>query len=1227
MNTLTGKSSGIALLLVAALIAALFAWGTFPVGAQDADPTITLSPTSAMPGDRVQVTGENFTATGTDATPTNRVVAITLDTGTVRGGAGVPVSPDGSFVANIILNDDVTEGTRTVTATGQGTDTDTAELTVTVTPEIRSLTPDEVNNADGGTVAVVIFGFGAGAVEVTATDSEGEAIQVDATDSDNTVEITGVAGDTATGNIAIPADTPTGTVTVTATKDDAVAMKDLEVVAPTITLDPMSADNSMAVTVNVDGENFSGTNAIAVSAKYSGDDGAAIDIDPTDTADSDAGRNLEATPADGEFEGQEVVFPVGQMAGEIVITASYTDGTDTWEDMETFTLSSAPPAQVMGVNVVAGAGSIAVSWNQVEAVNRMSTAETPVLLEKRPAADGYLVAWKLVSETTWPPANMAEIDGGDQVYHLITGLTPGVPYMVRVTAMNDDTANGMASGISPGSVGTPAAIPDVPMAPGLVQNLSITPVSHTQLSVSWNAPASDGGSAVTGYSVEYREFGTGSWMPVTRTGSNVGQPISGLTGGIWYEVRVAAMNSEGTGNYVQGSAQTMATPETVVVPDRTPNDVDLSSYKAGAAVRIDIDADADAMIPGGEDIVVELPKFGLPSSISTSEVLIDSDGYVGNPSDVTVSGSKITIEVPAREATSSGSQRTSIPVGDYSIRIKQGAGVTNPVAAGDQTVKITDADATAEEHDVTIVHVVSLSAGSVTRGDDLTLTIKGFANGTASVSINGTQVGQTEVSGNVGEFAIDTSHSAVEAGQDNVVTVIDSTGDDGRGDGRTALSDSFTIKPKVAVDPDSTTPSKDVEISLSDWPANQRISSVKIGGIAATVPANTSTDGDGAATFDVMVPRNALTGTQTVEVTGGSTTATTTIGIDVLLLTVSPSEVVPGAQVTISGSGFAKNTAVDEDSFMIDGSSVDPGADATSTSAGNISITVTLPLDVGSGTKKVELAIGGRDGEGELTVPKPSISLDPATSVPGSTITVTGSAFAANERVEVSFAGAIEEVGRADGNGDVSVRLTIPSTAGVGSSNEVMVKTRPASGDAGVNISAKETHKTPGPGITVTAEARVGGHITISGTNFASFSQLTTVTVGGLNAMPSPAPETDKNGAFSFQARVPRIGAGSHTVTVRDNRNNSATESFEVVTTAVINTPEEVFGVLGDSLVSVWSLNNATKVWSAYFPGAPEGVSDLTGVSSGDIVWINVSEDVMFQGGMLTTGWNLISLE
>ena len=1145
--------------------------GTTPSSTSVEVESVSVSPTSAKPGEAVTVTGMG--------SPADATVYIFMEDTRVTSAS---ISSNGSFAAAFIVPDDASGGSNTVGARASASATENlATATLMVEPTL-SLSSTSINNDVSNTITAEIRGFMTGDVTFTAGDvALGSG-------SGSSVELTIDAGALAAGNARI-----------TATQGSLSAMAYLEVVTPAITLSAAPMDNSSAFGVTVAGSNFGPGSTATVTG---------------------AGVTGSFALSDGGFSGM-ITLPAGTAAGEVTITATSGD----YDATASFMLTQAPPAQVMGVSVTAAEGSLAVTWNQVQATTGA---------EVRPAASGYKVEWKMVSAAAWAADDMAMVAGSDQAYLLISDLTPSVPYMVRVSAMAEGTGYGMASAITGASVGTPLAVPVSPaaMVPGRVQNLSVSQIDHDSLSVSWDAPAQAANTpAITGYVVRYKSIadaGFGSDMDAQTSGSHV---IDGLTGSTTYQVQVAAVNSAGKGAYVSGQGRTSAAPVIVTPPDRIKNGVELSSNSAGATVRIDIDADADAAIAGGEDIVVELPKFGLPSSIDESDVLIDSDGYSGNPSDVTVSGSKITIEVPTREGTSSGSMRANIPAGDYSIKLKQGAGITNPTAAGSQTVTITDEDAKDEEYSVTIEHVVSLSAGSVTRGDDLTLTIKGYANGTATVSIGGTEVGQTEVSGNVGEFAIDTSASAVKAGKDgNKVTVIDSKGETGGKDS----SASFTIKPKVAVDPGSTTPSKEVTIKLSDWPSGVSISSVSVGGLSAIGDDfSESTDGKGAASFKVTVPRNVKTGTQTVSVAGKGTTASTTIGINVLLLTISPAEAVPGQQVTISGSGFARNTKVD--SLTIGGGDDIKPDDASSTSSGNVSVTVKLPLDVGSGTKTIELDVQGRVGEGELTVPKPSIELNPATSVPGSVISVTGSGFAANERVEVSFRGAIEEVGRADGNGDVSVRLDIPSDAGVGSTNEVMVKVRPSDTTkyAGLNISAKADHKTPGPAITVSAEARVGGHITISGTNFASFSTLTTVTVGGLDARSSPAPETDKNGAFEFQVRVPRLSAGSHTVTIRDNRNNSATETFEVVTTPILSDPEEVFGGLIEAgvLGSVWrySIDETGSDWDSYDPQYADqpGINDLEFVARGDIVWIRVTENVMFQGAQLFAGWNLRTLE
>ena len=308
----------------------------------------------------------------------------------------------------------------------------------------------------------------------------------------------------------------------------------------------------------------------------------------------------------------------------------------------------------------------------------------------------------------------------------------------------------------------------------------------------------------------------------------------------------------------------------------------------------------------------------------------------------------------------------------------------------------------------------------------------------------------------------------------------------------------------------------------------------------------------------------------------------------VLPLEVSPSKVVPGHRVTISGSGFANSS--DVTGITIGGKDVAVPDDADSTSSGKVSVTVAVPLNVGDGDKSVKLAVGSRTGEGEITVPEPEITLDPATSVPGSVISVRGTGFASDERVEVRFDGDIEAVGLADGSGDFHIRLEIPSGAGVGATNPIKVDVRnPLEEDhddfVEIDISAEADHKTPGSMIQVPESAQVGVLAAISGSNFEPFRSLT-VTIGGNDVTPTNA-ETDKNGGFELEARVPRLSAGSHTITVKDSAENSVTETFRVVLTAIVSTPEEVFGGLGDALAVVWRYDNATATWASYSPDAP----------------------------------------
>ena len=696
----------------------------------------------------------------------------------------------------------------------------------------------------------------------------------------------------------------------------------------------------------------------------------------------------------------------------------------------------------------------------------------------------------------------------------------------------------------------------------------------------------------------------------------------------------------------------------------------ISSCEPGAAIRVEVGGTSTEAVGVNEDIIVDLSGFDVPATMEESRALVyNATGVAKNPGEVSISGTTATLTVPNFNPNPTGTPVGLTANGTYSIVFKQSAGITNPDKAGAQTIKVTDNDDDTEDHEVTIQRVVKLSKTAGKRGTETVATLKGFADGTATVSLMAggatSELDQVEITDNVATLTIDTTSAKFKAGEDaNEIIVTDSEGDGQNVAGK------FTISPTATLDPATTSVSKKVKVKLSDWTESVVISEVKIGNKSLTpdTPDNPDTGADeyesnglpadandrdindeGNLTLEVTVPADVNRGTQTVKVTGSMGTdddevkqsASASLKIGVLSLTVQPAMVVPGQQITIQGSGF-----VSGDKFSnvdVGGISVPISPEAAASSAGEMVITINVPsrpaangedaMPIGDGTKTISVvATGGsnRVAEGSIEIPEAVITLDPTSSRRGTTVNVSGSGFPSGDLVQVKYENNDEFVtvaaDSADASGAVSISFVVPSYARIGSEHDVET----TSVGVYAPVTAEATHETPGAVVTLSSQQISSGQqISISGMNFPAFAAVAVMEIGGVDVRPVPAPATSIDGDFESTVLVPQLELGNQTVSIRVSQ-TTITTFLELSTVTVSRAPADVFASLGDRLVRVWYLERSTQVWSFYDPDPDVAAfNSLTEVSSGQNVSIIISRgaNIGFQDKTLYPGTNPIALD
>ena len=212
-----------------------------------------------------------------------------------------------------------------------------------------------------------------------------------------------------------------------------------------------------------------------------------------------------------------------------------------WSATAVGTITSTAPGGPTGLTATAtGQTQIDLSWSAPSQTGGS-------------AITGYLIE---VSEDNSNWSNLESDTDSTSTSYSHTGLTAGTTRYYRVSAINS-AGTGPASNTATG-VTAPAGTPGAPAIS------SVTPGAGS-LTVAWSTPSQTGGSAITAYDLRHIRSdapnkGDANWTVAQNVWSGSGAlsyELTGLDGGMQYDVQARAVNSTGDGPW---SATVSGTP-------------------------------------------------------------------------------------------------------------------------------------------------------------------------------------------------------------------------------------------------------------------------------------------------------------------------------------------------------------------------------------------------------------------------------------------------------------------------------------------------------------------------------------------------------------------------------------------------------------------------------------------------------------------------------------------
>ncbi|MBN1190204.1 MAG: IPT/TIG domain-containing protein [Dehalococcoidales bacterium] len=438
----------------------------------------------------------------------------------------------------------------------------------------------------------------------------------------------------------------------------------------------------------------------------------------------------------------------------------------------------------------------------------------------------------------------------------------------------------------------------------------------------------------------------------------------------------------------------------------------------------------------------------------------------------------------------------SIPAGDYDIEV-----------TGDETGTFSESFA---------VHpCIILSNNKGSPGDSLTVYGYGFAKSESNIRVtfDGTAVGSTKTASSNG-YWYNTITIPSMAGGDYTISAFGSKTDTSDLD---ELTYSLEVNSLITIDKTSGPPGTQITIHGSGFAANE--SGVRVtfnGNMVGTTPSVSST-GTWSMTFNVA---NMPGGSYSVDASGNTTTADNISDLTFRVeptFTISPTTGSEGTLVTASGTAFGASETIN---LTYDNAPI--GTPVTADSTGSWTSTFSIPIS-SSGPHKI--GAGSNIAPLNFTIGS-SISINKTSGISGTSVTVSGSGFGANESgISVTFDGSpIGPTVQASATGAWNTNITIPQTTGgehsIGASGKSTAATAIAESFFTVLPVLSPLNKTSGP---------EGTSVTLSGTSFAANENIN-ITFDGTAV--DQKIRADESGSWTATFKIPPAPSGNHTIKV-----------------------------------------------------------------------------------------------